>query len=132
MGKPTICIGEIKDADQLRGNRKADQRLCFRYLDSTIPLLPKSKIFQLLAIFCDYTAWFVSDLVRTQIVGFSTRRLICIFLVETLSSNTDVSKNFTEDTTEKRCHTVYKVNMQITVTLQRHQSLLVSTVLFCI
>ena len=46
MRKPTICICENKDADQLRGNRKADhdQRLCFRYLDSTIPLLLKSKI----------------------------------------------------------------------------------------
>ena len=33
-----------KDADQLRGNREADQRLCFRYTDSKIPLLPKSKI----------------------------------------------------------------------------------------
>ena len=43
-GKPTICIGENKDADQLRGNREADQRLCFRYLDNTIPLLSKSKI----------------------------------------------------------------------------------------
>ena len=29
-----------KDAGQLRGNREADQRLCFRYRDSTIPLLP--------------------------------------------------------------------------------------------
>ena len=27
---------ENKDADQLRGNREADQRLCFRYMDSTI------------------------------------------------------------------------------------------------
>ena len=44
VGKPTICIGENKDADQLRGNREADQRLCFRYSDSTIPLLLKSKI----------------------------------------------------------------------------------------
>ena len=35
MGKPTICIGENKDADQLRGNREADQRLCFRYSHST-------------------------------------------------------------------------------------------------
>ena len=35
VGKPTICICENKDADQLRGNREADQRLCFRYLDST-------------------------------------------------------------------------------------------------
>ena len=42
--KPDFCICENKDADQLRGNREADQRLCFRYMDSTIPLLPKSKI----------------------------------------------------------------------------------------
>ena len=35
----TICIGENRSADQLRGNREADQRLCFRYLDKTIPPL---------------------------------------------------------------------------------------------
>ena len=29
MGKPTICICQNKEADQLRGNREADQRLCF-------------------------------------------------------------------------------------------------------
>ena len=52
MRKPTICIGENKDADQLRGNREADQCLCFRYTDSTIPLLPKSEIssFYLLSV----------------------------------------------------------------------------------
>ena len=44
MRKPTICICENKGADQLRGNREADQRLCFRYRDSTIPLLFKSKL----------------------------------------------------------------------------------------
>ena len=44
VGKPTICICENKDADQLRGNREADQRLCFRYSDSTIPLLLNSEI----------------------------------------------------------------------------------------
>ena len=44
MSKPTFCIYENKDADQLRGNREADQRLCFRYIDSTIPLLSKSEI----------------------------------------------------------------------------------------
>ena len=37
---PGFCICENKDADQLRGDREADQRLCFRYTDSTIPLLP--------------------------------------------------------------------------------------------
>ena len=44
MGKTTICICENKDADQLRGNREADQHLCFCYTDSTLPLLFKSKI----------------------------------------------------------------------------------------
>ena len=44
MRKPVFCICENKDADQLRGNREADQRLCFRYTDSTIPLLSKSEI----------------------------------------------------------------------------------------
>ena len=42
--KPAFCICENKDADQLRGNREADQRLCIRYTDSTTPLLPKSEI----------------------------------------------------------------------------------------
>ena len=58
--KPAFCICENKGADQLHGNREADQRLCFRNTDSTIPLLPKSEI---LVIFSGCTAWFVSDLV---------------------------------------------------------------------
>ena len=41
MRKPHFCICENKDADQLRGDREADQRLCFRYIDSAIHLLPK-------------------------------------------------------------------------------------------
>ena len=45
MGKPTICIGENKGTHQLRGNREADQRLCFRDSDSTIPLLLKDRVF---------------------------------------------------------------------------------------
>ena len=44
MGKPAFCICENKDADQLRCNQEADQRLCFHYIDSTIPLLPKYEI----------------------------------------------------------------------------------------
>ena len=42
--KPDFCICKNKDADQLRGNCEADQRLCFHYTESTIPLLPKSEI----------------------------------------------------------------------------------------
>ena len=44
MRKPVFGICENKDADQLRGDREADQCLSFRYIASTIPLLPKSKI----------------------------------------------------------------------------------------
>ena len=44
MRKPTICICENKDANQLRGNREADQRICFRYTDSTLPLILKYEI----------------------------------------------------------------------------------------
>ena len=39
LRKLAFCICKNKDADQLRSNRKADQRLCFRYSDSMIPLL---------------------------------------------------------------------------------------------
>ena len=42
--KTAFCICKNKDADQFRGNREADQRLCFRYMDSTIPFLSKSEI----------------------------------------------------------------------------------------
>ena len=44
MRKQMFCICENKDADQLRGNHEADQRLCFHYTDSSIPLLPKYEI----------------------------------------------------------------------------------------
>ena len=53
--KPAFCICENKDADQLRGNRKADQRLCFRYTDSTIPLLPKSNFQASSHLLCLYS-----------------------------------------------------------------------------
>ena len=44
MRKPMFCICENKGADQLHRDCEADQRLCFRYIDSTIPLLSKLKV----------------------------------------------------------------------------------------
>ena len=41
--KTGFCICENKEEDQLRSNCTADQRLCFRYIDSTIPPPPKSE-----------------------------------------------------------------------------------------
>ena len=39
MIKSDFCLCENKGADQLCSYSTADQRLCFRYMDSTIPLL---------------------------------------------------------------------------------------------
>ena len=64
MKKPAFCICEKTGADQLRGNRPADQCLCFRYIDSTIRQLHKSQNFKPLAVIGGCTAVFVSDLVR--------------------------------------------------------------------
>ena len=63
MRKPAFCICKNKGANQPHDNRAADQHLCFRYKDRTIPLLPKSN-FKPLAIFCGCTARFMSE-VRT-------------------------------------------------------------------
>ena len=76
MRKPAFFKRENKDADQLRVNREADQRLCFRYTDSTIPLLPKSEISSI----CLYLVIAQPDLCRTRSetpkTGVLTTRLI--------------------------------------------------------
>ena len=62
MGKPVFCICENKGADQLRGNRASDQRLCFRYIDITIPQLSKIRNSMPLSLLCGHTVRFLSDL----------------------------------------------------------------------
>ena len=42
--EPAFCENRDTESDQLRGKSEADQRLCFRYTDSTIPLLLKSEM----------------------------------------------------------------------------------------
>ena len=69
MRKLAFYICENKGADRLRSNHAADQRLCFRYMDSTIPLLPKN--FKPRTIFCGCTARFVWDLVGNPEDRFS-------------------------------------------------------------
>ena len=44
MRKLDFSLCKNKGADQLRSNCEPDQRLCFRYTDSTTPLLLKSEI----------------------------------------------------------------------------------------
>ena len=76
MRKPAFCICENKDADQLRGNHEADQRLCFRYFDSTIPLLPKSEILSFLTCSVAVQPGLCLTWSETPKTGFLTTRLI--------------------------------------------------------
>ena len=76
MRKPAFCICENKDADQLRGNREADQRLCFRYIDSTIPLLAKSEISSLKPSSVTLQTGLCRTWLDTPKTGFLTTRLI--------------------------------------------------------
>ena len=77
MRKPAFCICENKDADQLRGNREADQRLCFRHTDSAIPLLSKSEISSLLPSSVVVQPDLCQTWLETPKNGFLTTRLIC-------------------------------------------------------
>ena len=76
MGKPTICIGQNKSADQLRGNPEADQHRQFHNTQSRIHLLLKSK----LSSFQPFSVTIKPALCQTrsepQIVCFLMHRLI--------------------------------------------------------
>ena len=77
MRKPTICIGENKDVDQLSSNREADHRLCFRSSESTIPPLRKSEISSFFLSSVAVQPGLCLNLLKTNhIVGFLMRRLI--------------------------------------------------------
>ena len=79
MRKPAFCICENKDADQLRGNREADQRLCFRSMDSAIPLLSKSEISSLEPSSVTAQPGLCRTWSETPMTGFLTTRLIFLF-----------------------------------------------------
>ena len=103
MRKPTICMGENKDADQLRGNREADQRLCFRYTDRTFPppLIPKLSRFYVSSV--TVQAGLCWTWLKTQIVGFFMHRLILLYcyIVITVHSIIDDKITINTDNIEK-------------------------------
>ena len=78
MRKPTFCICDNKDADQLRRNREADQRLCFRYIESTIPILSKSEISSLQPSCVAVQPGLCWTRSGNQNVGFLMTRLNCL------------------------------------------------------
>ena len=77
MRKPTFCICENKDADQLHSDCAADRRLCFRYKDRKNPSTFLNRNIKSLAIFCSCTAWYMSNQVGNQSVCFLTSWLKC-------------------------------------------------------
>ena len=96
MKKKDFCLCENKGTDELRSNCEADQRLCFRYTDSKIPLLHIAKIssFQL-------PGWFMSDLVINPNCWFShaealmiileiLEKLVCTYITYGFDSNSHV------------------------------------------
>ena len=76
MRKMAFCICENKDPDQLGGNREADQRLCFRFIDSTIPLLPTSEIPSLKPSSVAVQPGLCGTWSETPKTGFLTTRLV--------------------------------------------------------
>ena len=69
--KPDFCLCKNKGADQLCSYCTADQRLCFRYRNSSIPPLFLPKIFRLLLSSVTVQASLCQTWLETQIVGFS-------------------------------------------------------------
>ena len=92
MRIPAFCICENNDADQLRGNREADQRICFRYSDSAIPRRPKSEISSLYPSSVTVQPGLCQTNSETPKTGFLRTRLgsysnyICVMLVHSASS----------------------------------------------
>ena len=74
MRNPAFCICKNKDADQLRGNRAADQHLCLRFTDR-IPLLPKSEISSLYQSSMTVQTGLCQAWSETPKTGFLTTRL---------------------------------------------------------
>ena len=95
MRKLAFCICENKDADQLHSNREANQPLCFRYTESTIPLLPKSEISSLQPSSVAVQPGLCRTWSETPKTRFLTTRLIynklTLFVIQIVS--TSASKN---------------------------------------
>ena len=77
MRKEAFCICKNKDADQLCGNREANQRHCFCYTYSAIPLLSKSKISSLKPSSVAVQPGLCQTWLEIPKTGFPTTRLKC-------------------------------------------------------
>ena len=74
--KPDFCLCKNKGADQLRSKCEADQRLCFRYTDSTIHLPLKSEISSFYPASVTVQAGLCQTWSETPKTGFLASRLL--------------------------------------------------------
>ena len=81
MRKPDFCLCENKGADQLRSNCEADQRLCFRYTDSTLSLLIKSEISSFYAASGTVHVGLCQTWLETPKTGFLASRLKSLYML---------------------------------------------------
>ena len=89
----SCCLCENKGADQLQSNPASDQHLCFRFIDSTIPLLSSLEISSLLLSSVDVKAglrrtW--SDTLKTGFLMTWLIHHICINLLVPRYSKTNI------------------------------------------
>ena len=87
MGKLDFCLYENKDADQLHSNCEADQRLCFRLMDITIPLLLKSEISSFKPYFVTVQADLCQTWSETLKTSFPALGLIYTFKLQVIFSH---------------------------------------------
>ena len=74
--KSAFCVCENRDADHRCGNRAADQRLRFLYIDSNIPLLSKFLISSLEPSFVVVQPGLCLTWLETSKAGLVATRLI--------------------------------------------------------
>ena len=105
MRKPTFCICKNKDADQLHGNREADQRLCFCYINSIIPLLSIYEISSLWPSCVAVQPGFCGTRPETPKTGFLTTRLIffCSICTQRYQTDKGLSGNFFQGPVQSAC-----------------------------
>ena len=92
MRKLDFRICENKGADQLCGNCTTDQRPCFRYTDSPVPLLSKSEISSLKPSSVAVQPGLCRTWSETPKTGFLTTRLIYKLFVSVGEDEVDESK----------------------------------------
>ena len=94
MTKLAFRIYENKEANQVSGNRQADQPLCFHYRDSTIPLLTKSEISSLYQSYVVVQPGLCRTWSETPKIAFLTTRFISYIIALEQTAEHKITDSF--------------------------------------